>query len=248
MPSRVDSACCEGYTCAMRSTHVIVLALLALLACKGSSSDEPAATATATTPAPPPQPDAAAQEPLPGDFPLPAGASLVRAHKRVTMLVWEYALPQLAAPDAARQLEDGLRAAAWSVATTETAGDTRKLTATHGGRLYAVAVAPAARGSTVTIHSFPEGGPTTLNAPPSYPTTFPFLAGGTASHAPDGEQLKIAYQSDPRDIELAMLLAAGAAGWTCTGTGTVTCTKDKANVTFTTERARGGSLLVVSAR
>ena len=237
----------------MRSKHLIVPVLLALVACKGksdsksSSSDQPAAPRESKTATPPPQlPDQPPAEALPSDFPLPDSSKkqLVRSHKRLTMLVWEYELPDVAAKDAAKQIEDGMRAASWTIASS----DPSRITATYDGRMYAVGVGPARDGSKVVIRSFPETGPTTLNAPTSYPSRFPFLAGGTASHAPDGTKLSIAYQSDARDIELAMVVAAEAAGWTCTGAGTVTCTKDKANVTFTTEQARGGALLVVSAR
>lgn len=233
----------------MRSKHLIVPVLLTLVACKGSADeskatkDRAARRATVT-----PQPTLPHDEVLPTDFPLPASSQkkLVRAQKKLTMLVWEYALPDVAPHDAAKHIEDAMRAG-WSIGDIERAGTTTHLTATHGGRLYAVAVSPAEPGSSVAIRSFPETGPTTLNAPTSYPTKFPFLAGGTASHAPDGAKLTVAYQSDARDIEHAMIVAARAAGWQCSGTGTVTCTKDTSNVTFKTEPARGGSLLVVSA-
>ena len=237
---------------AMRSKHLIVPVLLALAACKGksdsksSSTDQPALRESKTvTPAPqlPEQPPA---EALPSDFPLPASSKkqLVRSHKRLTMLVWEYELRDVAAKDAAKQIEDGMRAAAWTIVRS----DASHTMATSGGRMYVVGVEPVREGSKVVIRSFPEAGPSTLNAPTTYPSKFPFLAGGTASQAPDGAKLTIAYQSDARDIELAMMIAAEAAGWTCTGVGTVTCTKDKSNVTFTTEQVRGGALLVVSAR
>jgi hypothetical protein len=229
----------------MRSMFV----LLALVACKGDKeSPKPASTDTpATQTAQPELP--VVDEVLPADFPLPDSAAkkLVRAQKKLTMTVWEYLLPDVTAAQARIKISEGMRAAAWDVDGIETADNTHSIAATHDGRLYAVAITPAEAGSRVTIRSFPEAGPTTLNAPTSYPTKFPFLAGGTASHAPDGARLTIAYQSDPRDIEQAMIVAAKAAGWTCKGTGSVTCTQDKSNVTFTTEEARGGSLLVVSA-
>ncbi|MDQ3338292.1 MAG: hypothetical protein M4D80_24260 [Myxococcota bacterium] len=225
----------------MRS--MLFLVLLAF-ACKDDNEQQ------ATKPPPSPKlPEVVTEDVLPAEFPLPASSTkkLVRAQKKLTMLVWEYALPDVSAADATKSITDGMRSNGWSLASNETVAGTQKLTATHNGRMYAVAIAPAAKGSSVAIRSFPEAGPTTLNAPASYPTKFPFLAGGTASHAPDGARLTIAYQSDPRDIEHAMVVAAVAAGWTCTGTGNVTCTKEKSNVTFTTEEARGGSLLVVSA-
>jgi hypothetical protein len=233
----------------MRSKHLIVPMLLMFAACKGSTSEskqasvktEQARPTTQTQPPVLPAPE----EVLPADFPLPDSPTkqLVRAQKRLTMFVWEYALPDLSAGDAKKQIEDAMRAKAWTIAES----DADHITATAGGRMYAVAFAPAQPGSTLAIRSFPESGPTTLTAPTSYPTKFPFLAGGTASNGPDGSKLTIAYQSDARDIELAMIVAAESGGWKCTGAGRVTCTKDKANVTFSTEPARGGSLLVVSA-
>ena len=225
--------------------------LFALAACKGdkaapkpASTDEPKASGPT---APPELP--VVEDVLPVDFPLPDSPNkkLVRAQKKLTMTVWEYLFPDVSAGNARIKISGGMRNEAWELESIETADNTHSITAIHDGRLYAVAITPADAGSRVTIRSFPEAGPTTLNAPASYPTNFPFLAGGTASHAPDGSKLTIAYQSDPRDIEQAMIVAAKAAGWACKGTGTVTCTQDKSNVTFTTEEARGGSLLVVSA-
>ena len=216
---------------------------LALAGCKGSDSkSEPAPAPTKsneqarTKPTLPPT-----EEVLPSEFPLPAGQNkLVRAHKKLTMLVWEYAYPDLAPAEAQKRIVDEMILRGWTVAKQD------PIRASHAGRLYVVTTAASDKGSVLTIRSFPEAGPTTLNAPTSYPSKFPFLAGGTSSHAPDGAKLTVAYQSDPRDIEQAMIVAAEGAGWTCTGTGSVTCTQGKSRVTFTTEAATGGSLLVVS--
>jgi hypothetical protein len=232
----------------MRSKLVIVPAVLALVACKGKpESSEKAAVK------PPPPKSAPAVQPavgLPSHFPLPdvPGKKLVRSSSRLTMVVWEYELGKLAPAEALAKIEAGMRAAAYNVEGTQQEGDTRHLLASFDGRQYAVLAAAREGITTLAIRSFPEAGPTTLPAPSSYPTTFPFLAGGTASHAPDGAKLQVAYQSDATDIELAMLLAAKSAGWQCTGTGTVTCTKDRANVSFQTEAVPNGSLLVVSSR
>jgi hypothetical protein len=231
----------------MRSMLCLVLALSGCKGDKEAPKPKASDTQASRETAPPELPQV--EEVLPADFPLPdsPGKKLVRAQKKLTMTVWEYLLPDVSAANARMKISEGLRSAEWEIESIETADNTHSITAINDGRLYAVAVTPADAGSRVTIRSFPEAGPTTLNAPASYPTRFPFLAGGTASHAPDGAKLTIAYQSDPRDIEQAMIVAAKAAGWTCKGTGSVTCTQDKSNVTFTTEEARGGSLLVVSA-
>lgn len=220
---------------------------VALAGCKGSESKsepkaapaKPSDTARAKPKLPP------TEEVLPSEFPLPSAQNkLVRAHKKLTMLVWEYAYPALAPADARKQILDGMVDRGFTMEKQDlTAGPFR---AHRDSRLYVVSIAPAGTGTALTIRSFPDAGPTTLNAPTSYPTKFPFLAGGTASHAPDGAKLTVAYQSDPRDIEQAMIVAAEAAGWTCSGTGSVTCTQGKSRVTFTTEAASGGSLLVVN--
>ena len=226
----------------------IVVLLLGLAACKGGDDTETAKPET--KPVTPRPTDVAAAEPLPGSFPLPETASrrLTRSSAKIAMTVWEYEYTDLDVPAAIKRLESALPEAGYTVTNKSTTGDTHTIFATHGGRSYAVGIRPHEGRTQVAIRSFPESGPTTLPAPSSYPTKFPFLAGGTASHAKDGAELRVAYQQDAKDVEIAMVLAAQSAGWECKGTGSVTCTKDKATVAFKTEAAPGGSLLVVSAR
>ena len=219
--------------------------VLSLAACKGEDDAKPATTAATTQ-----RPAVEAVEPLPGSFPLPETASrrLVRSSAKLAMTVWEYEYTDLAVPAAIKRLESALPQAGYTVTSTSITGDTHTIIANHGGRTYAVGTRPHQGMTAIAIRSFPESGPTTLPAPSSYPTKFPFIAGGTASHAKDGAELRVAYQQDPKDVEFAMVLAAQRAGWVCKGTGSVTCIKDKSTVAFKTEAAPGGSLLVVSAR
>ena len=219
----------------MRAMRLAVAVLL-LAACKGNDKApkaEPSAPAT--------RPEVKAEAPLPSHFPLPAGKhALVRSASRLDMNVWEYEYADAVA-DAAKQIADGMQKAGYKVEATG-----EQVVGTYEGRTYDV----LARGkpTTVAIRSFPEAGPATLGAPPSYPTTFPFVAGGTASNTPDGDRLHVAYQLEAGDVESAMRLAAKTAGWTCNGSPQVTCKKDKTTVTFTTEPAPNGSVLVVSVK
>ncbi len=216
----------------------LAVAVLLLTACKGHDKAEPAKES-----APAARAEVKPAEPLPSHFPLPVSPTrtLVRSSSRLTMAVWEYEYKDLAAADATKQIESGMTTAGYQPAA-------QPLTGSKDGHTYAVTVRAHDGVTSVAIRAFPEAGPTTLAAPPTYPSSFPFLAGGTASNAPDGGRLRIAYQSDPSDIETAMVLAATSAGWQCTGTGNVRCAKDKASVSFMTEPAPSGSVLIVSVR
>ena len=222
-----------------------MVVLLLSFACKGDDSETAKPEAAKPT-----APEVQPAEALPGSFPLPAtsGRRLVRSSAKIAMTVWEYEYTDLDVASAIKRLATALPEAGYTVTSTSTEGDTHTVGANHGGRTYAVATRPHEGRTAVAIRSFPESGPTTLPAPSSYPTKFPFLAGGTASHAKDGAELRVAYQQEPKDVEVAMVLAAKSAGWECKGTGSVVCTKEKSTVSFVTQPAPGGSLLVVSAR
>ena len=219
-----------------------LLFALCTVACKGGDSDVASKKVETQKPVAEVKP----VEQLPDGFPLPDSPKrkLVRSVSRITASVWEYEYPDLTADAIAKTIDGSMRALVFTMRES----DAQHILASQGGHTYDVGIAAVGAGSRLTIRAFPDAGPLTLNAPPSYPTSFPFLAGGTAGHAPDGAQLRVAYQLDAKDVEAAMLLAATTAGWTCTGAGTLTCSKDAATVTFTTESAPGGSLLVVSAR
>jgi hypothetical protein len=221
----------------MRLLYVLLLAF----ACKGDDA--------APAKAPVKQHEVQAVVPvehLPAHFPLPASATrkLVRSSSKIAMTVWEYEYRDLDAKAAVKKIEDGMTAAKYTV-DSKSDGE---VVGSFDGKTYAVAASAKDAVTYVTIRSFPQSGPVTLPAPSSYPAKFPFVAGGTASYEAEGSQLRVAYTQDAKDIEAAMVFAAKAAGWTCTGTGTVTCTREKSSVTFTTEAAPGGSLLVVSSR
>jgi len=222
----------------MRSLY----ALLLLVGCKGDDAEPakkaPAAEHEVQTVVP--------VEHLPAHFPLPASATrkLVRSSAKIAMTVWEYEYRDLDVKAALKQIEDGMTAAKYTIASKSD----DDVVGSFDGKTYAVAVGAKSGATSLTIRAFPQSGPMTLPAPASYPAKFPFVAGGTASYAAQGAQLRVAYTQDANDVEAAMVFAAKADGWTCTGRGTVTCTKAQSSVTFSTEAAPGGSLLVVSSR
>jgi hypothetical protein len=227
----------------MRSRAAFML--VALVACKGDEqpASAPAPTAVRARPAPP---DAALVAELPEGFPLPTSPTrrLVRASARLPMQIWEYEYDELAPADAIKQLLDGLIAASYKIGESRRDG----FAATRDGTTYRVSAAARGRGAALTLRALPEAGPTVLPAPAGYPTSFPFVGGGTAAHAPEGGALQVAYQLAPADLELVTMLAGQAAGWQCAGSGKVTCTKDAARVTFSTQAAPDGSILVVETR
>lgn len=239
----------------MRYQLFAVLAVtLSSGACKDNDADEAAPVKpTAKVEArPETKPEVQATVSLPADFPLPAtaGRKLVRFHDRLSMTTWQYDYPDLAPADVIAKLRAGMTMPAFAVGEATSDGAIEHLFATHGGRQYAIAAARTGAITALTIRSFPEAGPTTTPAPPIYPTKFPFLAGGTASHARDGNELKIAYQTAAADVELALVLAARRGGWQCTGGHgkPTTCTQNATTVAFTTQDVPGGSLLSVSTR
>ena len=222
----------------MRS-KLVLLPLVVVAACKGDdrTDGKPSAAPASVTEA----------VPLPAGFPLPASSTrkLVRSSSKLGMTVWEYEYADRDAAALTKQLADGLPPAGYAIASA-TAAD---IMASRDGETYAIGVRPRDTGATLAIRAFAESGPATLPAPQRYPAAFPFLAGGTTSHAPDGGQLRIAYQQDPRDLETAMVLAANRAGWTCKGSGDVTCVRgDGETVAFTTRSSPGGSVLLVTLR
>jgi hypothetical protein len=228
---------------------MLLVVCLAAPACKGNDDAAPAPRAEQPPVERPAVQPAAA---LPAGFPLPETASrkLVRSQSRLSMQVWEYEYRDLAASAAAQQLATGFQQPAFELEDARETGGVHRLLVKHAGRSYAIAAGTTDGRTTVTIRAFPEAGPTTTPPPPAYPQAFPFLAGGTSSHAPQGAELRIAYPQDASDIELAMIVAAQRAGWECTGGDRkpVSCTKAATRVSFTTQPAPGGSLVVVSAR
>src|SRR5688572_12972633 len=184
----------------MRSTLVV---LLLLAACKGDEDSEPA------KPKLPETQSVVPEEALPSHFPLPESKTrkLVRSSSKIAMSVWEYEYKDIDEKQLATRLESAMNAAKYAV--TSTPGE---IIGTFEGRTYAVALRSANGAAYATIRSFPASGPTTLPAPSSYPAKFPFVAGGTASYAPSGSQLRIAYTQDAKDIETAMIYAAKSAG------------------------------------
>ncbi len=229
---------------------VVLVVMLSSAACKDTDADPPAPVKpTAKVEA---KPEVQATVSLPADFPLPAtaGRKLARFHDRLSMTTWQYDYSDLAPADVIAKLRSGMTVPAFAVGEATSDGDVEHLFATHGGRQYAMAATRTGNVTALTIRSFPEAGPTTTPAPPIYPTKFPFLAGGTASHARDGNELKIAYQTAAADVELALVLAARRGGWQCTGGHgkPTTCTQNATTVAFTTQDVPGGSLLSVSTR
>lgn len=226
----------------MRSKVAI---LWLLVACKGEDT-KPAPSAPAKTASTEVKPVAA----LPASFPLPGSPTrkLVRSTEKLGMIVWEYEYGDLQAAIVAQQVADALPAAGYTGARASVDGQTHRVVASRDGKTYTVDVRARAGGITsLAVRAYAESGPTTLSAPQrGYPEAFPFLAGGTASHAPAGGKLRIAYQQDATDVESAIVLAAERAGWACEGSGEVRCTRGEQRVTFATQAAPGGSLLHVA--
>jgi len=234
------------YTWEMRSTRVVLVVLgLAGGACK---DDVPAPAATHEPPAKqaPAPAEVQATVSLPATFPLPAdGRTLVRFADKLAMTTWEYAYASRSPDALLATIKAGMQPPAFTLEDAP-AGS---VVATHGGRRYAVTTRADGDRTLATVRAYPEAGPPTTPPPAAYPVAFPFVAGGTASHAQDGGALRVAYQSDPSDLRTATRVAAQAAGWQCdAGTAKTACAKGARTVTFSVEPASGGSVLVVSAR